>query len=364
MAQAKNTPQNGILRKLVKLLRVTFPHVVLLSSYLAYLILGSFSFCYLEGHFRQSDLETYHHQMNNTRTDIMEMLSNSKCDDNEDKHRDKLQEVNRLLDKLEEDSRRPEWKAGRMMSVRANRTWTFSSSMLFCMTTITTIGYGDIVPTSKPGIAFCVIYALIGIPFTLLLLADVGDLLARAVIWCCRKLGVHNCSRRLKTQCSRSTPSQTFKQNRRPNVRSRTENRTENEKAVTSHHNMGVMGESNSAEDHKGSGHVCTRDGSCQQGVPIFVILFILVSYICGGSWLLKMIEHWTYGEAMYFMIITFTTIGYGDLVPANLYEHDAFVFCIFFTLLGMAMMSLTIALLREKVVKSFTFIYSKLNLN
>lgn len=83
MAQAKHTPQNGLLMKLVKLFRVTFPHVVLLLSYFAYLILGSFSFCYLENHFGQSDLETYNHQMNNTRTDIMEILSNSTFDDKE-----------------------------------------------------------------------------------------------------------------------------------------------------------------------------------------------------------------------------------------------------------------------------------------
>lgn len=43
------------------------------------------------------------------------------------------------------------------------------------------IGYGNIVPVTSSGRAFCMIFALIGIPFTLTVIADLGRIFATAV---------------------------------------------------------------------------------------------------------------------------------------------------------------------------------------
>ncbi|XP_078069900.1 potassium channel subfamily K member 1-like [Mustelus asterias] len=50
--------------------------------------------------------------------------------------------------------------------------WDFSSSLFFAATVLTTTGYGHTVPLSDGGKAFCMIYSLIGIPFTLLFLTS------------------------------------------------------------------------------------------------------------------------------------------------------------------------------------------------
>ncbi|XP_049446725.1 potassium channel subfamily K member 2-like isoform X1 [Epinephelus fuscoguttatus] len=60
---------------------------------------------------------------------------------------------------------------------RSNQTslWDISSSFFFAGTVITTIGFGNISPHTEGGRIFCIIYALLGIPLFGFLLAGVGD---------------------------------------------------------------------------------------------------------------------------------------------------------------------------------------------
>ncbi|KAE8600499.1 hypothetical protein XENTR_v10013281 [Xenopus tropicalis] len=56
-----------------------------------------------------------------------------------------------------------------------NSHWDLGSSFFFAGTVITTIGFGNISPRTKGGKIFCIIYALLGIPLFGFLLAGVGD---------------------------------------------------------------------------------------------------------------------------------------------------------------------------------------------
>nr|XP_056709307.1 potassium channel subfamily K member 1 [Euleptes europaea] len=51
--------------------------------------------------------------------------------------------------------------------------WDFASALFFASTVLSTTGYGHAVPLSDGGKAFCIIYSVIGIPFTLLFLTAV-----------------------------------------------------------------------------------------------------------------------------------------------------------------------------------------------
>ncbi|XP_058508164.1 potassium channel subfamily K member 1b [Solea solea] len=55
----------------------------------------------------------------------------------------------------------------------ANWNWDFTSAMFFASTVLSTTGYGHTAPLSDGGKAFCIIYSVIGIPFTLLFLTAV-----------------------------------------------------------------------------------------------------------------------------------------------------------------------------------------------
>ncbi|XP_078502822.1 potassium channel, subfamily K, member 16-like [Lissotriton helveticus] len=52
--------------------------------------------------------------------------------------------------------------------------WDFSSSFFFAGTVVTTIGYGNLYPSTVAGQVFCVFYALLGVPLNLAFLNQLG----------------------------------------------------------------------------------------------------------------------------------------------------------------------------------------------
>uniref|UniRef100_A0A3P8U4P4 Potassium channel, subfamily K, member 15 n=1 Tax=Amphiprion percula TaxID=161767 RepID=A0A3P8U4P4_AMPPE len=58
---------------------------------------------------------------------------------------------------------------------RAGRQWKFAGSFYFAITVITTIGYGHAVPRTDAGKAFCMFYAVVGIPLTLVMFQSLGE---------------------------------------------------------------------------------------------------------------------------------------------------------------------------------------------
>ncbi|KAK7907446.1 hypothetical protein WMY93_016058 [Mugilogobius chulae] len=58
---------------------------------------------------------------------------------------------------------------------RAGRQWKFTGSLYFAITVITTIGYGHAAPCTTAGKVFCMFYALLGIPLTLVMFQSLGE---------------------------------------------------------------------------------------------------------------------------------------------------------------------------------------------
>nr|XP_018917181.1 PREDICTED: potassium channel subfamily K member 18-like [Bemisia tabaci]XP_018917182.1 PREDICTED: potassium channel subfamily K member 18-like [Bemisia tabaci] len=59
-----------------------------------------------------------------------------------------------------------------------DQQWSFSGALLYSVTVITTIGYGNLAPKTAAGKIVTMIYALFGVPLLLLCLSNLGSLLA------------------------------------------------------------------------------------------------------------------------------------------------------------------------------------------
>ncbi|KAF4798731.1 Potassium channel subfamily K member 17 [Turdus rufiventris] len=67
--------------------------------------------------------------------------------------------------------------------------WDYSGSFFFSISAVTTIGYGNLSPSTVAGRIFCIVFALFGIPLNLFLLNEIGQLML---------LGVQHCAHRLE----------------------------------------------------------------------------------------------------------------------------------------------------------------------
>ncbi|TRY93375.1 hypothetical protein DNTS_032868 [Danionella cerebrum] len=65
----------------------------------------------------------------------------------------------------------------------ASWNWDFTSALFFASTVLSTTGYGHTAPLSDGGKAFCIIYSVIGIPFTLLFLTAVVQRIMVYTTW-------------------------------------------------------------------------------------------------------------------------------------------------------------------------------------
>ncbi|XP_066554624.1 potassium channel subfamily K member 2 [Amia ocellicauda] len=135
--------------------------------------------------------------------------------------------------------------------------WDLSSSFFFAGTVITTIGFGNISPHTEGGRIFCIIYALLGIPLFGFLLAGVGDQLGTIF-----GKGIA----KVEKMFVKWNVSQT-------KIR------------VTS---------------------------------TVLFILFGCLLFVTIPAIIFKHIEGWSALESIYFVVITLTTIGFGDFVAGG----------------------------------------------
>ncbi|XP_006821219.1 uncharacterized protein LOC102803161 [Saccoglossus kowalevskii] len=88
------------------------------------------------------------------------------------------------------------------------------------------------------------------------------------------------------------------------------------------------------------------------EDAPLMFIVVILIAYICAGAAVFSSSEHWTYTDAIYFCTMTFTTIGFGDLVPVyntdDPVSQQALIAAYIIT--GMVMMSSCLSLSQERI--------------
>ncbi|XP_062374610.1 potassium channel subfamily K member 1-like [Sardina pilchardus] len=135
--------------------KATWCFVCLVVSYVLYLIFGALIFSSVELPY-EDDLKT----------DLLSFKQQF-LQDNACLSDDRLEEF--LTRVLEANN----YGVSVLNNASTSRNWDFTSSLFFASTVLSTTGYGHSVPLSDGGKAFCIIYSVLGIPFTLLFLTAV-----------------------------------------------------------------------------------------------------------------------------------------------------------------------------------------------
>lgn len=166
-----------------------------------------------------------------------------------------------------------------------DESWTFPSTLLFAMTTLTLIGYGHVSPSTNDMKLLCIVFTILGLPLTMIFLANIGGSMSRGVTYaysrlCCRWCRV----RRRKDEMPEGTVDIWLK----------------------------VKTDDVGKEEYMPTKNVL---------VPLTVTLSLMFVYILFGAIIYVHWESgWTITDGIYFSFITLTTIGFGDLVPGSKY--------------------------------------------
>lgn len=116
------------------LIKLSLPHVALVLFYFLYLFVGSLIFHAIESEPQKQSLKDVKEAEDKKIIEIKQFSMNYTGSDSDQGH---LQE---LLDDLVEIVTHRDWIAGRFDVYESPNPWGIPSAMLFCMTTITTIG--------------------------------------------------------------------------------------------------------------------------------------------------------------------------------------------------------------------------------
>uniref|UniRef100_A0A182JH82 Potassium channel domain-containing protein n=1 Tax=Anopheles atroparvus TaxID=41427 RepID=A0A182JH82_ANOAO len=88
--------------------------------------------------------------------------------------------------------------------------------------------------------------------------------------------------------------------------------------------------------------------------VPIWLCVFLVVSYIIAGAFMFSEWEEWSFLDSAYFCFITLTTIGFGDFVPAQGVKNDSEIsiaLCSLYLLFGIALLAMSFNLVQEESI-------------
>lgn len=162
-------------------------------------------------------------------------------------------------------------------------------SLLF---TVNLVGYGNIAPVTTAGRVFCILFAIVGIPFTLSVIADVGQIFATllSTLWNRYKHLIEPLKEKIKE----------YKRNKKEQQKNK--DREEGQE-------LNEEDDDDDDDDDEGMG---------SNALTAFLALAFLAAFLSIGSIIFTFWENWTFFDAFYFCFITMTTIGFGDIVPGT----------------------------------------------
>ncbi|XP_050679631.1 TWiK family of potassium channels protein 12-like [Leptidea sinapis] len=255
--------------------------------------------------------------------------------------------------------------------------WNLALAFFYSLTVLTTIGYGNIAPRTVLGKAATIIYALFGIPLTLLYLSSVGSLLskmARSVFsralccclcsncgYCCydeRRMAEKERRMKLKRQQEEILNSQnTSKTPTEECYVLKTDSQkdlsiTERPTTSTAKDDIISWPDTDSKLSMRGLSILA----------PVLLCLTAIFIYISLGSIVLYELDNMNLVDGFYFCFMALSTIGFGNIIPGTRFtivngvryytiNSSVLWFCSVYTLTGLALTAMCFGVIHDEII-------------
>ena len=235
-------------------------------------------------------------------------------------------------------------------------------------------GYGLLCPKTIAGKACTIVYAFLGIPLCMMVLNNFGKIMAlslRKLHWLLFLLyryvtsGARETGRLVGNVAGMAGDAagrmvSTLQQK----VGTSDPNKDETDQSSPSAHNsqfhtankedsklLEPSSEQNSPAKDKSTEEEVEKTEEDFNPSPLFPVL-VQIGFILIGAWMYTQWEDWTYFESVYFICISLSTVGLGDIIPAH---PKFFVASCLYLFFGLALVSFfinTVLLQMQKVAK------------
>ncbi|XP_048482283.1 uncharacterized protein LOC105386898 [Plutella xylostella] len=255
--------------------------------------------------------------------------------------------------------------------------WNLALAFFYSLTVLTTIGYGNIAPRTMLGKGVTILYALFGIPLTLVYLSSVGSLLskmARSVfsraLCCCLCSNCGYCcydERRMAEKERRMK----LKRQQEEMINSQNTSKTPTEECYV----LKPDSQKDSSISDKPATSTAKEDliswpdtdsKLSMRGLsilaPVLLCLAAIFIYISIGALVLFKLDNMNIVDGFYFCFMALSTIGFGSIIPGMGYATINGVryytinsvtlwFCSAYTLTGLALTAMCFGVIHDEII-------------
>uniref|UniRef100_A0A914V386 Potassium channel domain-containing protein n=1 Tax=Plectus sambesii TaxID=2011161 RepID=A0A914V386_9BILA len=312
-------------------------HVVPLLILILYSILGAALFYWVENENEQLLVANERKHLNALREEVFEKLRKVMSDELKSDEK-KLYDSRDVL----------VWYEHQMKKIKMPEMleWDIWGALFYVGAMYTTIGYGNIAPRTISGQALSIVYALIGIPLVLAILANFGNLFTKVASkywikyreWVNRVRGKDPDGKGKYTSAKGRRKSTGFAPPSRKPSKSPSRKPSRTIKTVVPVDlEAGIPGQVEEEEEEEES-----------ETIPVWLALFMCIGWMCACAGVFCLWEtRWSYFKSFYFFFVSLSTIGLGDVVP----DHPRMMILMFWlVIIGLSLVSMLISVIQIKI--------------